>query len=546
MSATSATQGRILGGRYELRELIGHGTFGRVYRGHDQRLDRSVAVKVIKPGWTEDPEWVDRFEREAQMMARVSHPGIVQIHDIGHDQGRVYYIAELVEGDSLAARLSQGPLAPSRARDIAEQLCWALAEAHAQRIVHRDIKPANVLIGRGGRVKVGDFGIARLAPHSGQGVAGTITGTPGYMAPEQARGGAPTPASDVYSVGVVLAEMLGGSAPPPLAKILERALAEDPAARYPSAREMAEALARAELDAGDASAPAAELRRPGPASTRVRRLSPRVNVNPSERRRYRGLLAAVALLLVGMIAAAILTANGTTRVPDLVGIGRPAIAARAHARHLRVSFMRRYDQAAAGTAIAQRPTPGRVLSDGSTVRVVLSAGPRPVEVPPLVGQRAVDAQAILAHLHLAADLKQVAAPGVTPGLVIAQSPAPTASRPPHSVVALSVAEVPRWRPLTSFSGDGAGSSVPFRIRGDRWRVLYSMGWDGTCGFFGLFCSGPTARVLHASSGATVGQFGLGAGSGQAEVFNSGPGTYQIRVSPGSDGAHWSIQVEDDY
>ena len=555
MTATSATPGRILDGRYELSEPIGQGTFGRVYRGYDRRLDRPVAIKVIKPWWTEEPEWAERFEREAQLMARVSHPGIVQIHDIGHDQGRLFYVAELVEGESLAARLSRGPVPPSQARELAEQLCRALAEAHAQRVVHRDIKPANVLIARSGRVKLGDFGIARLADAGGE-VAGTVIGTPGYMAPEQARGRAPTPASDIYSVGVVLSEMLGVQAPPALTAILERALAPEPRDRYADAGEMAAALAAADLPPAELAAadlPPAALAAPGalprrrPAPTRVRRrLTPRININPSERRRYRALLAAVLLILLAMIAVPVLAANGTVRVPQVRGLSRAAVATKARARHLRVSFSARYDPAPQGTAIAQRPVAGRTSGEGSTLRVLLSAGPRPVVVPPLMGDRSSDAQAILARLKLVAVITPVPAPGMTPGLVVAQSPAAAASRPPHTTVTLSVAEVPRWRPLTSFSGDGAGRSVAFGIRGDRWRVLYSMGWDGTCGLLGLFCSGPSAQVANPSTGATTGQFDLGSGSGQTQVFTSGPGVYQISVTPGSDNAHWSIEVEDDY
>src|SRR5271170_4642981 len=118
--------GRALDGRYELHAAIGEGAFGRVYRGFDRRLARPVAVKVIKPWWAEDGEWVERFEREARMLARVSDPGIVQIFDVGHAEEGPYYVAELVDGESLAARLRRGPLAPEQARSVAERLCRAL------------------------------------------------------------------------------------------------------------------------------------------------------------------------------------------------------------------------------------------------------------------------------------------------------------------------------------------------------------------------------------------------------------------------------------
>ena len=205
--------GCALDGRYELHELIGEGAFGRVYRGLDRRLARPVAVKVIKPWWAEDPDWALSFEREAQLLARVNDPGIVQIFDVGQADEGLYYVAELVDGQSLADRLRDGPLPPWEARQIAEQLCRALAKAHAQSVVHRDVKPANVLISDDGRVKVGDFGVALLAEGSTDAGTATVVGTPRYMAPEQAQGKPSTPATDVYSVGIVLYEMLSGDPP---------------------------------------------------------------------------------------------------------------------------------------------------------------------------------------------------------------------------------------------------------------------------------------------------------------------------------------------
>ena len=138
--------GTQLDGRYELRSVLGDGAFGRVYLGQDRRLARIVAIKLIKPTWAEDPEWVKSFLLEARMMARVSDPGIVQIFDVGRAAEGPYYVAEFVDGESLASRLRRGPLTPRNACGLAEQLSRALGHAHEQRIVHRDIKPANILI----------------------------------------------------------------------------------------------------------------------------------------------------------------------------------------------------------------------------------------------------------------------------------------------------------------------------------------------------------------------------------------------------------------
>jgi hypothetical protein len=311
-----------------------------------------------------------------------------------------------------------------------------------------------------------------------------------------------------------------------------RALAKDPADRYPDAGEMADALAIADVSSS--------ARRPAP--TRVgKRLAPRANFHPVERRRYLALLGAVIALLLAMLAAALLTSTKFVRVPNLRGLTRAGVLAKVRVHDLRALFTTRYATAPPGSVIAQHPGYGARVSDGTRIRVVFSAGLPPVEVPQLVGEKASDAQAILGRLQLVPALAQVPAPGMTPGLVVAQAPPAGSSRARRSTITLSVAETPRWRPLTSFSGDGPGQSVPFRIRGRRWRVLYSMAYDGTCAWI-LFCSGPSARV----TGPATSQFDLNDGSGQTQVFNSGPGLYQITDTPGSDNARWSIEVEDDY
>jgi hypothetical protein len=564
--------GIALDGRYELHAVIGEGTFGRVYRGLDRRLARRVAVKVIKPWWAEDPDWVESFEREAQLLASISDPGIVQIFDVGSADEGLYYVAELVEGESLAQRLSAGPMAGAEALDIAEQLSRALARAHAQNIVHRDVKPANVLLSPDGRIKVGDFGVARLAAGSSEAAGGTIVGTPRYMAPEQARGGSITPATDVYGVGVVLYEMLAGrppfdgesavelalrhvnDPPPPLpagvprsiARVAERALAKVPAQRYADGGELAEALARARVWAPDvAPAPTG----PGRArvdSTRVGQpMSARRNLNPSERRQRIALFGAVLVLALALVAAASALTPGHVRVPDLRGISAGAVRARTKQDGLRASFSSRYSPAPRETVLAQSPSAGQRVTEGTTVRVVLSAGPAPVGVPRLVGSSASRAESRLAQLRLGSRISQVPAPEVNPGTVTRQTPAAGTRIPPGSPVTLLVAEVPRSRPLTSFAGQGTGSSVPFRIRGAHWQIVSSMGYQGTCTFL-FICSGPSATVRRVRDGANVASFSLDEGTGKTRGFTTGPGVYQISVSPGSDTAQWSIRIEDLY
>jgi len=212
---------------------------------------------------------------------------------------------------------------------------------------------------------------------------------------------------------------------------------------------------------------------------------------------------------------------------------------------LRPRFADRYSSAPQGTAISQAPRARTRTTAGATVSVVLSAGPPPVKLPRLVGQSSAAAQSALQRLGLRAGITRVPAPGTAAGIVTRQTPSAGAELFPRATVGLSVAETPRWRTLTSLAGDGHGRSVPFRILGARWRVLYSMGYQGTCTFI-FFCSGPSAQVANLSSGSDTAGFDLNDGSGQARVFESGPGLYQITVSPGDDTARWSIEVQDYY
>jgi serine/threonine-protein kinase len=566
--------GCALDGRYELHELIGEGTFGRVYRGYDRRLAREVAIKVIKPWWSEDPEWADSFGREAQLLARVSDPGIVQIYDVGHAEEGLYYVTELVAGENLSGLLRRGGrLAPGRACEIAEELCRALEHAHSEQIVHRDIKPANVLISREGRVKVGDLGIARLADGgTTDGATATIVGTPRYMAPEQASGQPVTPATDVYSAGIVLYEMLAGEPPfggesaveialrhvqqavPPLPdgtpasvqRIVKRALAKDAGDRYQSAAAMADELARARSSSGAVreSRAVREPRAAGDPTWVAPRFTPRRNVNPAARRRsIAALVVALALLCAMVVAAIALTAGPTVRVPRLHGLSKGAVDGKLRHLHLQADFATQFAAAKAGTVVGQTPALGTRVKQDSSIQVVLSKGPRPVEVPSLKGSASSAAVARLHRTALHAKLTYVAAPGTTPGIVTGQSPNGGAHRPPHSTVNLFVAETPSWRSVTSFSGEDSGHSVAFHIRGSQWRIVYRMSYDGTCNFV-LFCNGPSARVIGVGTDSTDQSFDLSDGDSQTRVFKTGSGQYQIAVDPGWDAARWSITVED--
>ena len=264
--------GQVLGGRYRLVELLGTGGMATIYRATDTGLGRDVALKLLRPEYLRDPDFSSRFRQEAQAAASLSHPNIVTVYDYGEDPSGPYIVMELIDGEDLATILRRsGTLPPRQVARIGAGVARALAAAHARGLVHRDIKPGNVLIGTDGQVKVVDFGIARAIAEAQVTLPGTTLGSVHYFSPEQARGEPATAASDIYSLGIVLYEMLTGSrpwegdsaasvalarlsgpipdpmtvrpsVPPDLAAITRRALALDPRDRWASASVLADAL----------------------------------------------------------------------------------------------------------------------------------------------------------------------------------------------------------------------------------------------------------------------------------------------------------------
>ena len=207
-------------GPYEVISALGAGGMGEVYRARDTRLERDVAIKVLPKGVAGDSDRLRRFEQEARAVAALDHPNILAVHDIGTHDGAPYLVTELLEGESLRQRLHAGAMPQRKAVECAEQIAHGLAAAHDKGIVHRDLKPENIFLTKNGRVKILDFGLAKLqAAHAAvadgmtigtQTSPGMVMGTAGYMSPEQVRGVAADHRSDIFSLGAVLYEMLSG------------------------------------------------------------------------------------------------------------------------------------------------------------------------------------------------------------------------------------------------------------------------------------------------------------------------------------------------
>src|SRR5271154_4079087 len=209
-------------GPYDIQAPIGAGGMGEVYSARDARLSRDVAIKILPASFSTDPDRLRRFAQEARAAAALNHPNILSIYDIGDDHGAPYVVSELLEGETFRDRLRSGPLPSRKAIDYAQQIARGLAAAHEKGIVHRDLKPENVFLTNDGRVKILDFGLAKLTrPETGDSSgnaptqqvgtdAGTVMGTVGYMSPEQVRGKPADARSDIFAFGAILYEMLSG------------------------------------------------------------------------------------------------------------------------------------------------------------------------------------------------------------------------------------------------------------------------------------------------------------------------------------------------
>ena len=434
-------QRTFMDGRYSLYQLLGGGGMAQVYLAHDEVLDRHVALKILRDQYAEDEQFVERFRREARSAASLSHPNIVSIYDQGRSEDGAYYIAmEYVPGGTLKERIRQGgALTPEAAVGVASQITDALSEAHEKGVVHRDIKPQNVLVTEKGDVKVTDFGIAKAAASSSSvaTATGAVLGTVDYMSPEQARGESVGPQSDLYSLGVVLYEMLTGtlpyeadnpigtaikhmnapvrspgevnpSVPQPLSALTMKLMAKVPEERYASAVALAEDLERVRSGLPPVAADAQKTEKmtaPLPPLARGRdELTTKTAVQPPIATptatpdgpfggwgRLWRLLAAllVGLIVLGGVIFWALTRDTTnptdaqdTRTSRMVQVPSLGYAQTAEADLAAAGLkLGRQDETSsdtvpAGVVTEQDPAEGTQVQEGTAVDIVVSTGPQ--------------------------------------------------------------------------------------------------------------------------------------------------------------------------
>ncbi|MHB8241140.1 MAG: Stk1 family PASTA domain-containing Ser/Thr kinase [Solirubrobacteraceae bacterium] len=455
----------IIDGRYRVISRLGSGGMADVYLAQDQLLGREVAVKVLHHHFAEDQEFVERFRREASSAAALSHPNIVAIFDRGEWNGTYYIAMEYVAGRSLKTIVrEQGPLDPAMAIDIVIQILRAARFAHRRGVIHRDLKPHNVIIDEEGRARVTDFGIAR-AGASDMTLTGSIMGTAQYLSPEQAQGYTVSATSDLYSVGVILYELLTGvvpfegetavaiafkqvsatprppselnpAIPPSLDAVVLRALAKEPGERYADADELIAALQleREQLPAFvaagyDVPAPA----EPPPPATGALLLAPGghfqeeyvpAQEDPASRRAlWWGL--AVALLVAVAVLVFVLAQphHHTVTVPDVSGQTEQAAAASLRRVGLgTVSTLASSTTVPAGLVVSQSPTAGSAAEKGSRVSIVISGGPGSAALIDVTGLKGSEAVKRLKKAGFNPTTKKQASPTVAGGRVIGTEP----------------------------------------------------------------------------------------------------------------------------
>ena len=458
-------EGKLLGSRYEIIEKIGNGGMATVYKAKDLVLKRYVAVKILREEYTTDNEFIKRFNTEAESAASLTHPNIVSVYDVGKEGNLYYIVMELIKGKTLKEIIVEdGRMGWKWSVKIAKQIAQALETAHRNNIIHRDIKPHNIIITEDGTAKVTDFGIAKAVSNSTITAFGTTIGSVHYFSPEHARGGYTDAKSDLYSLGVVLYEMVTGRVPfdadtpvsvalkhmqekpvPPielnpaipqsLNDLILKAMEKDPNMRYSTATEMIEDLDKILKN------PEAEVGVVDKSQARARRIQQEENqTNQSKFAKFKKYLeehkGVKIALIVAIFLIVFITSIGITLgvlnsgkpkdilLPNFTNLTLDEAKAKAEEVKLNLNVSEeKYDvQIEEGKIISQDPKyqPNFTVKERSTVNVVVSKGQEIVKVTKLVGKTKDEARKELKDLGLEMEIEEVNSDDVEPGIVIEQ------------------------------------------------------------------------------------------------------------------------------
>lgn len=475
--------GKTYGGRYKVLGRVGAGGMAEVYRARDELLGRDVALKLLSERFSRDRAFVERFRREAQSAANLNHPNIVSLYDYGSENDEAYFIVmEFIDGRSVAEILrAEGPLLSERAAEITADVAKALGRAHDAGIVHRDIKPGNIMLSSTGQTKVTDFGIARaIGGDEAQTMTqtGMVIGTAAYLSPEQAQGDAVDARSDLYSLGVVLYEMLTGRAPfsgdtplsiaykhvreqpqPPsrvnpdvpaaLDAIVLKALSKNRDNRYATAQQMQADLERflsgQPVRATPVLSDATTIAAPPATGTAVIRETAYADDEPEKSRAGWWALSALGILLLFGLLAWLLFSNligdevPQVEVPRVVGMQVEDARDEIEDAGLDAEVVRRASDEEIGEVFRQRPGPGDEVDEGDSVTLFVSTGPAETTVPDLTGLTVEEARAELRAVDLRlGDQTEASSDTFEPGQVIDQDPGPDEEVPEGTRVDVTV------------------------------------------------------------------------------------------------------------